>query len=461
MMKQFDISKIMFYAVIIIVALGSSFYFGLYSGSEKTHLYHTIMDLKDQIFKSSELVAEESATLTKIHPDHFVQPVRYEGKGVTTNNTDQNQDDLILLSGFFEEDNQLRLIKRDGTIVAKWPVKFFDIFENSQHVLEPPATNWNTDTHGALIMPDGSVVFNFEYCGLVKLDRCGRLVWKLNRETHHSVERAEAGGFWIPARQHRDKSSNTEFVPFYPPYKEDTILHVSEDGEILKEISVPGLFYKNGLEALITATGHWFDLNIGWDREILHLNKICELPSRIADDFPMFEAGDLLLSIRESNMILVIDPDTQNIKWWHIGPWLRQHDPEFKPGGTISLFNNNCYRTAYGDTGKDRSPLDAPRISNIMEIDPSNNAVKVVYGKKQGQEMLSIIRGKHDLMPDGGLFITEFEGGRAFQVDPNGKVVWEYINYYKDDEVAEISEARLYPKSYFTVADWTDCKKGD
>lgn len=75
--------------------------------------------------------------------------------------------------------------------------------------------------------------------------------------------------------------------------------------------------------------------------------------------------------------------------------------------------------------------------------------------------MLSVIRGKHELTEKGGWFITEFEGGRVFETDKDGNIVWEYINRYDEDEVAEISEARVYPKSYFTVTDWTDCTKGE
>ena len=460
-MKRFDISKFLFYLVLIGTALGGAFYFGMYSGAEKTQLFHMVTALKQNLLSSSELMMEESGTLTKTHPDHFVQPARYQGDGVTVNLPDAGQEELIFMSGFFEDGNQLRLIERDGKLVAKWHANFYDIFDNNQHIKDPPATDWNTDTHGALALPDGSVVFNFEYCGLVKLDHCGNVVWRLERETHHSVERSAQGGFWVPARRHHLKGDKIVFPPFDPPFKEDTILHVSEDGEVLSEISVPGLFYKNGLESLLTATGHWFELTIGWDREIVHLNKITELSSEMASNFPQFKAGDLILSIRESNLIMVVDPDTQRIKWWHIGPWLRQHDPEFKADGTISIFNNNCYRTAYGYSGRDTSPLDFPRISNIIEIDPISKATKVVYGEQAGQEMLSIIRGKHELTPKGGLLITEFEGGRVFETDADGRIIWEYINRYDADEVAEISEARLYLKSYFDRVDWKNCNKGE
>jgi hypothetical protein len=453
-MKWFNLPKLIFYTVLIVIALGGSFCFGLYHAAGNTRIYKKITLLTGRIIESFELVAAESATIAKIHPDHFVQPARYKGEGVTINRVDPNNDDLIFMSGFFEEGNQLRLIERDGTVVAKWPVNFYDIFDDNTHIKKKPETNWNIDTHGALALPDGSVVFNFEYCGLVRLDRYGNVIWKLERETHHSVELSEKGGFWVPCRRHHPKGKKSPFPPFYTPFCEDTILYISQDGKILKEISVPGLFMQNNLETLLTVTGHDIILNKKWDQEILHLNKVGELSSDMAKDFPMFEAGDLALSIRESNLVMVIDPDTQKVKWWRIGPWIRQHDPEFKKGGLISVFNNNCYGTALDPNFLERSPLSAPRVSNILELNPTTDKFNVVYGEKSEQKMLSIIRGKHELSHADGLLITEFEGGRVFETDKKGRIIWEYVNRYDEDEVAEITEARIYQKDYFKDTDW-------
>jgi hypothetical protein len=192
------------------------------------------------------------------------------------------------------------------------------------------------------------------------------------------------------------------------------------------------------------------------DGEILHLNKVAELESAKAADFPMFTAGDLLLSVRELNMVLVADPSLQRVKWWRVGPWIRQHDPEFKAGGLISVFNNNAYKSAFGpDNPFTRLPSTIPRVSNIIEIDPITGTHRLVYGGVEGQEMMTVIRGKHELTAQGGLLIAEFEAGRAFETDAGGRTIWQYINRYDADEVAEITEARIYPADYFTVSDWS------
>jgi hypothetical protein len=365
------------------------------------------------------------------------------------------------MAGFFDDGNELRLIRRDASIVARWPVAFSKIFTDTRHIHEPPATDWNTDTHGALIQPDGSVVFVFEYMGLVKLDRCGELEWKVAAPVHHSVERAESGGYWVPGRNYVLEEATARFPPFSVPYFEDTVLRISENGEILEENSLIGLFYRTGMEAWLTAMPG-SELEQRMDGEILHLNKVAELETGMAADFPMFAAGDLLLSVRELNMILVTDPGLQRVKWWRVGPWIRQHDPEFKAGGLISVFNNNAYQSAFGpDNYFKKSHPTIPRVSDIIEIDPATDEYRRVYGGVEGQELLTVIRGKHELTSRDGLLITEFEAGRVVETDSSGRTVWEYINRYDEDEVAEITEARVYPGDYFTVSDWSCARSAD
>ncbi len=451
-MNKFDLSKVIFYMSLAGLVVGSSFGYGYYSAVQKNSIYLFIKNKQKQINAAFTEAKEEATTVTKIFPKHFVQPIRYSGEGVTVNTHNENQD-YILLSGFFENSNELRLIKRDGSIVARWPVKFNDYFEDGSHLLKRkrPATEWNMDTHGALMTQTGSVVFNFEHGGLVKLDNCGALEWVLLEETHHSVEHAEDGGFWVPGRRENLQTTPYEFPPFRPPYDEDLILKVSSTGEVQTRISVPELFFNSELETLLTSNGTDFrDLKV-WDKEIIHLNSISELQTDFAANFLQFNPGDILLSLRTYNMLLVVDPELKIIKWYKVGPWVRQHDPEFTNRGTISVFNNNSYRGGIPASGD----LSKPERSNIIEINPMTLESKIVYGDSPGQKFFTQIRGKHQITNSGNLFITEFEGGRVFEVNSTGKVTWEFINRYDNDHAAEITEARVYSQTYFENVDWS------
>ena len=435
-----DIARFVFVFTCTVVVLAITFAAGMHSALTRNGAFMAFQHARQAFHDLSET--------SVLVPSHFLQPARHEGAGVTVN---RRGDDgaLIFMSGFFEGDNQLRLVRRDGSVVRSWPVLFSELFPDSSHVTEPPATDWNVDTHGALALPDGSVLFNFEYAGLVKLDRCGRVEWTLQHETHHSVERAEGGGFWVPGRR-TVVEGPSDFPPFGEPYFEELVLHVSEDGRITRAISVPGLLYDNGLETQMTATGNWFGQGNSEDRELVHFNKIEELTADRAHAFPDFEAGDLMLSLRHYNMLVVFDPETEIIKWHQVGPWRRQHDPEFDTDGTVVLFNNNVYWP--GPPSTEGSP---EQRSTIQRLDPASRRVETVFGDREGEELLTVIRGKVELLDEGGLLITEFEGGRVIETDANGQIVWEYVNRYDEDRVAEISEARLYPEGYFTVQDWS------
>lgn len=385
---------------------------------------------------------QEATTLAGLRPAWHLKPARYEGEGVTTAREGEMAPGQTFITGLFGGRGELRLVESDGSVVKRWPAPFTEIFQDPDHFGAggPPQTDWNAQVHGALALPDGSVVFNFDYGGSVKMDRCGEVEWILPVQTHHSIERSERGGFWIPVRVH------TERVRGFPEtgedYGEDWITRVSDEGEVVEEVAVGDLFQRNGLTHLLTLKGPGRVFQPG---EIVHLNDVEELPDSIADRFPGFEAGDLLLSFRNLHMVMVVEPGAWTVRWYRMGPWIRQHDPDFEPDGTITVFDNRTDDTADG------SHLGGSRI---LRLDPADGSIDVLYGDRPGEEFYTDIMGKQQRLPDGNLLITEAQAGRLLEVDPSGDVVWELINRYDEDEVAVVSQATRYPPDYFEVEEW-------
>ncbi len=437
-MKNDHVAKFLFYAV----CASFIFFYGIAVEKYQVFPYAILYYFKD----SAVQVYEEFRVLAGLKPVHFLGKARYDGDGVTRFEADQAAPGLTLISGFSDGTNGLRLLRLDGSLVRHWPVRFSEIFPNPEHIRpksEVPVTDWNVDLHGALALPDGSVVFNFEYGGMVKLDRCGTVLWTVPMMTHHSIEHSEDGGFWVSGRRYVDDKS--AFPKVDVPYFEDLILKISADGDLLKEISVPGLLFKNNLHSLLFANGiHWVELPD--ELEIVHLNDIDELSLDLAERFPQFAAGDLLLSLRDLNLIMVVDPRTETVRWYKTGPWIRQHDPNFQANGTITLFNNNSDDTEAGHIFGG---------SNIIEVDPINNQTKALYGAELDQIMFSNIRGKHQVLDNGNILITEFTAGRVFEVNSSGDIVWEFISRFDEDETIEVADAIRYPERYFTVEDWS------
>jgi hypothetical protein len=398
-----------------------------------------------QLFKSARdsvaLVWTERDNLFGTRPVHFLEKARHDGDGARLVQPSKVYPGLTLITGFFGESSALRLIRPDGTLVAEWPVKYFDIFPDPSHIHPAdrvPATNWNIDIHGAVALPDGSVAFNFEFGGFAKLDRCGKVLWTVPRMTHHSVEQASDGGFWVPARRYQDGTSKVPGVS--PPYFYDTILKISAAGVVENEISVADVLIENGLLGLVLANGP--PELFGEVRELGHLNDIEELPASIADRFPGFEAGDLLISLRDLSLVLVFNPDSRKVKWHRTGPWLRQHDPDFEPDGTISVFNNNPFAGVGAELGT--------RRSSIVSADPTSGTTRLLFGDNPEVPMFTSIRGKHQILPNGNILMVEFAAGRILEVDASGELVWEYVNRYDAETVAEVSQATRYSEQLFT-----------
>jgi len=435
--KKVDPAKIAF----LVSTTGLVFLAGFFAGV--FHLFpYGILNFG---YDSLREVWEHRETVVLQRPEDFLEPARHPGEGVTHLLEARMAPGLTLLAGFFGDTNELRLVTADGEPVRRWPVKVTEIFQDLSHIQPPafrPENDWGTDIHGALALPDGSVVFNFEYMGMVKLDRCGDVVWTLPRMTHHSIHPGKDGSFWVGGRSF--VAGPSRYPPLSAPYHEDLLLRVSSQGEVLEEISVPGLFFKNDLHYLPLANGQ-FEVSARPDLEIVHLNDVEELSPDMAEAFPSFRPGDLILSMRHLNLLMVVDPETETVRWHQTGPYIRQHDPDFRSDGKITVFDNN--------TDGSRGELFGG--SRILEIDPVTGEVAVLYGDREEQAMYTRVRGKSQNLQNGNLLIVEALAGRVFEVAPDGILVWEFINRFDEDEVARISDAVRYSPDYFQVESWS------
>lgn len=413
---------------------------GLYSAYKENALYRLAFSTGHTL----KTLIEEIPNLTGTRPTHFVLPNRYDGDGVTVN-THSGNTDLVMLSGFFGDNNGFRLIQRDGTVVASWEISVSRLFPTAQSFCRmPPVTDWNALTHGVVAQPDGSVIFSFESCGMAKLDRCGNVEWTTAPDvTHHSPTLAENGDILIAGGEYIEPGTEGHPVvfPFREPYWEDLIFRYTPEGERIQSVPMTTMFLDNGLLAFLTATNEHSQFVSGEP----HMNEVSELSSALAGDFPMFEAGDLLLSMRDMNAIFVTDPTGTVAKWWHVGPWLRQHDPDFQPGGRITVFDNHT------DNTPDGSRLGGSRI---YEIDVASGETRVLYGGRPDQHFYTPERGTHQVLADGSIMVTETMAGRAFQVTPDGEITWEYVNRWDADRLLLINEATVYPSDHFTVGNW-------
>ncbi|WP_232831454.1 arylsulfotransferase family protein [Peristeroidobacter agariperforans] len=137
------------------------------------------------------------------------------------------------------------------------------------------------------------------------------------------------------------------------------------------------------------------------------------------------------------NLIFVIDPAAIKIKWWQSGPWRRQHDPDWQPDGTITVYDNRMDQV----------------YSRIVRVNPSTRETQVLFDG-QSHDFYSRIRGKHQVTGSGNVLMAIPQQGRALEIDARGRVVFEMMNISTDGRRKNypISEVMWFSQDPFRMA---------
>ena len=321
-------------------------------------------------------------------------------------------DGYLLVTGLTPERaalNSVVMYDVDGAERHVWPIDYAR--------LDPDGPDpENVFLHGLAFFEDGSVVVNFdEGHVLARLDACGNPRWVVRGKFHHAATRSYDGTLWT--------------------WRDETLVQVDPDsGRLLREIRLLEDLLKRGdMQGVLAIRTEESADDVKLSVDAFHPNHVEVLDPERASAFPQFAAGDLLISLRSLNLVAVLDPETLEFKWWRVGPWHRQHHPRFTPNGTILVYNNNMN---FGQ-------------SNIVEIEPATGKVDIVFAGDDSHPFYSWRRGRHHRLDDGALLITEAERGRAFIVDPAGRLRWEYNNIYDTDRNGVLTGVEQLPRDFF------------
>jgi hypothetical protein len=144
--------------------------------------------------------------------------------------------------------------------------------------------------------------------------------------------------------------------------------------------------------------------------DIFHTNSVRVLPRALASKFPLYKAGQVLLSMRAPSAIAVLDLETRCIVWAAKGVWQYQHDAEFLDDGRLLLFDN----------------LGSPNGSRVLEYDPVTQAIPWWYDEEKNVQMLTVFRGASQRLPNGNTMIVYAGGCWIVEVTPAKEVVWKW-----------------------------------
>lgn len=368
------------------------------------------------------------------------EPLDQNSNGLVGYDQSKVQNGYTLINGMYKNDYALKLIDIKGNLVHKWVVpycKFWDCKnDNNQQT-----TNWVNEIGGSILYPNGDVVFSHQYSALMKLDKDSNVIWKKDYKAHHLMFQDKEGNIWTPAV----KSGNAEYqfgenkIIIQNP---EVLYKVSPDGDLLEEYDILDIIINSDKKGLFAS-----HLNYYYAQKnpvtlrglaLTHLNDVEIVEDPAVYSLPMFEKGDILVSMNRINAIVLIDKEDKKIKWDFINPFVRQHDPDILNNGNIMVFDNNG--------GGDQGFLD--RRSRILSINPLTGETEIVFEKNKDNRFYSFNRGNQHYLPNGNLFIVESTKGHLFEIDKSGQVVWEYYDIWDKDYVSFISQAQRFPADF-------------
>lgn len=267
-------------------------------------------------------------------------------------------------------------------------------------------------------MTDEGALFVFRNGPLEKLDWDSRPIWEVPVPivAHHDLDIGPDGRIYV-------LGSNLRYVGERRlPIIDDEIVVLDPDGKIADRISFSEVFPEavskqkldeieaflqewelegEATEAMLTRTGSPIDL--------FHANSI-ELLTRAAPG--LGPAGSVLVSIRSMSRVAVIDLERRRVTWsWGADELDHPHHARLLPNGRVSVFDNGWFR-------------DGSRVLRVTR----KGSITWQFPSEPGPGFYTRRRGAAQHLSNGNVLITESASGRAFEIAPDGAVVWEFLN---------------------------------
>jgi len=126
--------------------------------------------------------------------------------------------------------------------------------------------------------------------------------------------------------------------------------------------------------------------------------------------------GDVLVSFRHLDTIMIVDRNTGDIAWSKTDrSWGHQHHAEMLANGNITLFANGM------------NNLLQPLHSRAIELDPGTGETVWQYIDLQRWTFFTPFMGGVQRLANGNTLICESLNGRVFEATAAGEIVWDYI----------------------------------
>lgn len=149
----------------------------------------------------------------------------------------------------------------------------------------------------------------------------------------------------------------------------------------------------------------------------LHANSVEWMPwPDLAGTSPLYDRSNVLVSLRHQSVIAIVNWERRDLVWWWgRGELRRQHEATWLPDGNILVFDN-------GD--------ETRRRSRILKVDPRQDRIVWQWTAPEPGDFYSRGQGTAQALPNGSVLVGHSAGGEAFEIAPDGSIVWRLLDPY-------------------------------
>jgi hypothetical protein len=357
----------------------------------------------------------------------FTPPQGDGREGVTVDQPGRTYDGFTLVTT--TEGPRAALLDMRGKVVHQWELPFRRAWPRPTHVKDPVGDE-QIHWFRCHLFPNGDLLAIYQVetdtpCGygLVKLNKDSQLVWKYEGRAHHDLDVDEQGTIYtLTHRLKRTAPSGLDYLP--TPYVADSLVVLSPDGREVASVPIDEAIRDSAYALLLsTATAEQavpkdqarsassFDAILGpvAKGDLIHTNSVKVLTPARSGKFPLFRAGQVLLSFRTLHAIAVLDVGKRSVVWAARGPWRIQHDAEFLDNGHLLLYDNHGWNKG----------------CRVIEYDPVTQAIPWVYSDADASPFFAAFRGMKQRLPNGNTLIVDPDNRRLVEVTRGKEVVWE------------------------------------
>ena len=159
------------------------------------------------------------------------------------------------------------LLDMDGAILHSWSRTFDEVWPN-----RPTKGGYETYFRRCHLYSNGDILAIFDQLGLVRLDRDSNVVWSLSEPVHHDVDVDDQGLIHLLAHYRRERPEVRDGVSVL----DDHIVVVSDDGKILKRVSLIDAFQQVGVHLHLEQRDPWPVGLVDGDANVHHVRELLD-----------------------------------------------------------------------------------------------------------------------------------------------------------------------------------------